>query len=338
MISHRLPLPSQSALAALALFASALVFATPAAAKACSTADTGITLPKGFCATIFADRIGHARQMVVAPDGTLYVNTWSGADYGRPPAGGFLLALKDTKGTGRADVKKRFGTTPAEGGHGGTGIALYKDALYAEINDRIVRYRLKAGETVPDGKPETMLKGMPLDGDHPMHPFTIAADGSLFVSMGSSTNACQVKNRMPHSPGNDPCTELKTRAGIWRYDADKTGQVFSRRERYASGLRNSEGLDFDAAGRLYATQHGRDQLHENWPELYTAEQGSELPAEEVVVVIAGCVLRLADVLRRWRPQEARAGTGIWRRRRQQGWPLRQHGAAGRSLSGPLGAQ
>ena len=31
----------------------------------------------------------------------------------------------------------------------------------------------------------------------------------------------------------------------------------------------------------FFTQHGRDQLHENWPELYTAEQGFELPAEEV---------------------------------------------------------
>ena len=89
---------------------------------------------------------------------------------------------------------------------------------------------------------------MPLDGDHPMHPFIIDADGNLFVSMGSATNACEVKNRMPHSPGNNPCSELKTRAGIWRYDANKTGQVFSAKERYASGLRNPEGLDFDAVG------------------------------------------------------------------------------------------
>ena len=53
-----------------------------------------------------------------------------------------------------------------------------------------------------------------------------------------------------------------TRAGIWRYDANKTDQVFSPKERYATGIRNGEGFDFDAAGRLYVTQHGRDQLHE----------------------------------------------------------------------------
>lgn len=280
MITDRAGLASPSALAVLAVFALPLAIAGPAEARACSNADAGITLPKGFCATIFADKVGHARQMVVAPDGTLYVNTWSGPYYGdKPPAGGFLLALSDRKGTGRADMRKRFGVTPAEGGHGGTGIGLYKGALYAEINDRIVRYPLKPGEPVPSSKPETVLRGMPLDGDHPMHPFAIDAAGNLFVSVGSATNSCEVRNRMPHAKGNDPCTELATRAGIWRYDANKTGQVFSAKERYASGLRNPEGLDFDAAGRFYATQHGRDQLHENWSELYTAEQGFELPAE-----------------------------------------------------------
>ena len=36
------------------------------------------------------------------------------------------------------------------------------------------------------------------------------------------------------------------------------------------GIRNGEGFDFDTSGRLFVTQHGRDQLHEDWPELYTA--------------------------------------------------------------------
>src|ERR1700693_4153454 len=111
------------------------------ATTSCSGGGGGITLPKGFCATIFADNVGHARQLVVAPDGTVYVNTWSGVYYNNdtPPAGGFLIALKDTKGTGHADMNVRFGPTAAEGAHGGTGIGLYKNWLYAELNDRIVR-------------------------------------------------------------------------------------------------------------------------------------------------------------------------------------------------------
>src|SRR5262245_59591282 len=83
----------------------------------CPGDNGGITLPKGFCATIFADGIGHARQLVVAPEGTVYVNTWSGVYYrnDKPPPGGFLVALKDTKGAGHADVVQRFGETFAEG-------------------------------------------------------------------------------------------------------------------------------------------------------------------------------------------------------------------------------
>jgi len=268
------------------------VFAEGLAEKtssSCSGNGGAITLPKGFCATIFADNIGHARQMVVAPDGTVFVNTWSGRYYGddKPHAGGFLVALKDAKGAGEADVNIRFGQTFEEGSHGGTGVALYKHGLYAEVNDRIVRYDLKEGEVAPKGQAEVVLSGMPISGDHPMHPFAIDAEGNLFVSMGSATNACEMKNRMPHSLGNEPCTELETRAGIWKYDANKTGQIFSAKERFVSGVRNGEGFDFDTSGRLFVTQHGRDQLHEDWAELYTMEQGFELPAEEVMTVKEG---------------------------------------------------
>jgi glucose/arabinose dehydrogenase len=124
-------------------------------------------------------------------------------------------------------VNVRFGETVSTGGHGGTGIGLYKGGLFVEINDRVVRYALPDGEVVPKGKPETIVSDLPLTGDHPMHPFAIDADGDLFVDLGSATNACEEKNRMPQSPGKVPCKELETRGGIWRYDANKTDQHFS---------------------------------------------------------------------------------------------------------------
>ncbi|MDE2263302.1 MAG: glucose dehydrogenase, partial [Gammaproteobacteria bacterium] len=115
--------------------------------------------------------------MVVAPDGVLYANTWSGRYYANspPPPGGFLIALQDTTGRGRANVIRRFGATPATGGHGGTGIGLYDGYLYAELNDRIVRYRMSQGSIVPTGRAQTVVSGLPLTGDHPMHPFAIDA-------------------------------------------------------------------------------------------------------------------------------------------------------------------
>jgi hypothetical protein len=48
------------------------------AANRCAGDNGGIALSPGFCATIFVDNIGHVRHMAVAPNGVLYVNTWSG--------------------------------------------------------------------------------------------------------------------------------------------------------------------------------------------------------------------------------------------------------------------
>ena len=106
----------------------------------------------------------------------------------------------------------------------------------------------------------------------------------MYVDVATATNACQVKNRQLESPGVDPCTELETRGGIWRYDANKTGQKFSPAARYATGIRNGEGFAFDSSGRLFVTQHGRDQLHANWPKLYKAEEEATLPAEELLLL------------------------------------------------------
>ena len=231
--------------------------ATEAKSQACPNDGSGLTLPAGFCATVFADGIGHARHMVVSPSGALYVNTWSGRYYGNdtPHPGGFLVALQDKSGSGKADMTERFGETVQSGGKGGTGIGMYKGSIFAEINDRIVRYRLPAGAIVPSGPADTIVSGLPLGGDHPMHPFAINAEGAMYVDVASATNSCQLKNRTLKSPGLNPCTELETRGGVWLFDANK-----------------------------FVTQHGRDQLHTNWPEVYKPDQEATLPAEVLLLL------------------------------------------------------
>jgi glucose/arabinose dehydrogenase/mono/diheme cytochrome c family protein len=257
--------------------------------QACPNDDSGLKLPSGFCATVFADNIGHARHLVVAPNGVVYVNTWSDPDYGNAPlpAGGFLVALQDSAGTGKADLNERFGETVQTGGAGGTGIGLYQGSLYAELNDRIVRYSLPGGSIVPKDPPATIVSGLPLGGDHPMHPFIINSAGEIYVDVASATNSCQLKNRALKSPGADPCTELETRGGIWRYDANKTNQSFSKAERFSTGIRNGEGFAIDESGRVFVTQHGRDQLHSNWPDLFKPEQEATLPAEQLMLLKQG---------------------------------------------------
>jgi glucose/arabinose dehydrogenase len=282
--------PAAEAKSAAAAKPAAEAKSAAAAKLAQSCRHAGLKLPKGFCASVFADDVGHARHLSVAANGVVYVNTWSGSYYANsaPRAGGFIVALQDTGGAGKANVVERFGPAAGAGGHGGTGIALYKGALYVEESDRIERYALTAGSIVPQGRPEVIVSGLPLTGDHPMHPFVIDADGALYVDVASATNACQERNRQLEAPGIQPCTELETRGGIWRYDANRTGQQFSRAERYATGIRNADGVAVDASGHgIYATQHGRDQLHQNWPALYKPEEEATQPAEELLKVKSG---------------------------------------------------
>src|SRR5579859_7464040 len=100
--------------AARALLAlAALMLAGQVRAAAPCSQDTGISLPPGFCATVFADDLGTARHMVAASDGILYVALQS------ENKGGAIVALRDSKGSGHANQMVRFGD------QGGSGIALY---------------------------------------------------------------------------------------------------------------------------------------------------------------------------------------------------------------------
>jgi len=263
-----------------------------ASSAACAADNGGLKLPDGFCATVFADTIGHARHIVVSSNGDVYVNTWSGRYYDTPAhSGGFIVALRDTNNDGKADVIRRFGPDSLHGNGGGTGIGIYNAQLYAEESGasagRIVRYAISTDSMTATAASQTIVSGLPLGGDHPMHPFAIAQSGEIYINSGSPSNSCQVKNRTLESSGRKPCPELLTRAGIWRYDANKTNQRFSPAERYASGIRNAVAIGFDAGGQLFSTQHGRDQLFENWPKLYTSDQGQNLPAEELLRIEQG---------------------------------------------------
>jgi glucose/arabinose dehydrogenase len=267
-----------------------LVLVPSAAAARCDPDNGGLKLPPGFCATVFADNLGQARHIAVAPDGAVYVNTWRNPyrKDARVPRGGFLVALYDVDGSGYADHVLRFGESSSDPrASGGTGVAIHRGYLYAEESGRIVRYPLRDGELVPKGEREVVLDDLPTTGGHTMHPFAITPEGALFVNSGSASNACQVKDRAKHSRGKDPCNELETRAGLWRYEATTPGQVFDADGRYVKGLRNSVALAVHPQGGLYAVQHGRDQLHENWPERFNALMGAELPAEAMYRVTDG---------------------------------------------------
>ncbi|MCB0908888.1 MAG: PQQ-dependent sugar dehydrogenase [Nocardioidaceae bacterium] len=242
----------------------------------------GITLPDGLCATVFADGLVGARHLSVAPDGTVYVAI-ADAPGGDPDGG--VVALRDDDGDGHAEHIERFGE------RGGNGVTVHDGWLYLARNDSVVRYRLPAGDSVgltPDGDPETIVSGLPDSPDHFAKTAVIDDEGRMFVNIGSPSNACQVDNREPFSPGIDPCPELEDRAGIWRFDADEQGQTQADGTRYATGVRNANALAIDPdTGRLYAAINGRDQLFENWPDRYDEADDLTKPAEEVHAIVEG---------------------------------------------------
>ncbi|HEX8242112.1 MAG TPA: PQQ-dependent sugar dehydrogenase, partial [Longimicrobium sp.] len=247
----------------------------PSAQVRCDAGNGGLTLPAGFCATVFADVEGGPRHVAVAPNGDVFVGTGGGRG-----GGGGVLALRDTNGDGRSDQQARFGPD------GGTGVAVSGGWLYFAPNDRVLRWRLAPGRLAPAGEPQTIVSGLPTGG-HTAKNLALDGRGGLFVNFGSRTNACQVADRQRGSPGRDPCTETDTRAGIWRFDASRPNQGVGDGQLWARGIRNAMGLAFAPGGQLYATQHGRDQLHDNWPALFDDRQSAENPGEEFFAVNRG---------------------------------------------------
>jgi glucose/arabinose dehydrogenase len=251
-------------------------------AAQCPGDNGGITLPDGFCATVFADSIGGPRHIAVAANGDVFVQllkTGQGAESGTGKGG--ILALRDTDRDGRADTTALFGKV------GGTGIGLHGGFLYDDEQTRIVRYPITPGSLTPSGAAQTIVVDLPTGG-HGARNFTFDSSGAIYVNVGSRTNSCQVADRQKESPGHDPCTELRTRAGIWKFDANKQGQKQSDETHFATGIRNAMGLTINPVdGKLYTTQHGRDQLLQSWPKYFNAEQGAENPAEELVEVNKG---------------------------------------------------
>ena len=253
--------------------------AIPAAASlTCAPDNGGITLPPGFCAIVVADQIGLARHVTVRPNGDVYVALIRAAD-GSGTSG--IMALRDTDGDGQADRKQRFGTVQ------GTGIAWYQGALYFAANDRVLRYTITGSSFVPPSAPATIVSGLPMDLGHRAKNITFSSS-HMYVNIASASNSCQVQDRTLESPGKDPCPELPTRAGVWRFDPARTGQRQSDGLRFATGLRDMLALAIKpGTGVLWGVQHDRDLLGKNWPQVFTMAQDYQIPSEELMRINQG---------------------------------------------------
>lgn len=249
----------------------------PATDKSIAGKDTLLTLPEGFTATIVADSLGSARHLAVTSAGDLYVKM------GDTKKGNGIVYLRDSNGDGLFDQKTGFGN------YGGTGIYLADSFLYASSNEGVYRYRLDAqGKVVDPNNPATIVSGLIDRDQHNSKSIVLDKEGNIYVNIGAYSNACQQQDRTAGSPGMQPCPILDSAGGIWQFRADRLDQHFADGVRYATGLRNVVGLDWNQqANQLFVMQHGRDQLNSMFPKLFTEQQSADLPAETMYALNKG---------------------------------------------------
>ena len=240
----------------------------------------GLTLPSGFHASVVADGLGQVRHLAVRPNGDIYLSTPKDAQ----GKGGGIVAIR-LDANHRAGEAQHFGTID-----GGTGIRFYKGALYASSPSGVYRFAMSGDELVPKGDPVAIVQGTP--ETHPgfnrtNRPIAIDNKGNLFIALDGSANLCTESmiplggNVKAPPVGVRPCPDLQTRAGIWRFSADKTGQKFpADGEQWATGIRDMTSLDWSSAdGHLYGIMHGRDSSNRFWPDLISTEAEDQIADE-----------------------------------------------------------
>ncbi len=188
-----------------------------------------LSLPAGFNIHRFAEGLENPRMLAVANDGTVYVTQ-------RRP--GNLVMLRDVDGDGVVDVQRVVASLAQL-----HGIEIRDRRMYLLTVKRIYVADLRQDGTL--GSLQLIAQGLPDGGQHPNRTLRFAADGKLYVSVGSTCNACAETN-------------LES-ATMLRVDPT-TG----KREIFASGLRNTIGFDWHpASGRLFGMDHGIDWLGDN---------------------------------------------------------------------------
>ncbi len=234
-----------------------------------------LQVPAGFTAAIVAEGLGAARHIAVTRQGNIYVKL------GRLKDGKGIIYLQDTKKDGVFSQQLAFGD------YAGTGICIKGDYLYASSNSAVYRYKLDAkGAVINPESPETIVTGLV---DHKFdNSKSIVADNNnhIYVNAGSYANACLLDPKSKKAP--DPCPILDSVGGIWQFSSSQPNQQYKDGLRYATGFKNVVGLDWNTqTGSLFIMQHGRGDLNNLFPDLFTAEQDKMLPAETMYEVRKG---------------------------------------------------
>ncbi|HEY6188659.1 MAG TPA: PQQ-dependent sugar dehydrogenase [Pyrinomonadaceae bacterium] len=219
-----------------------------------------LNLPEGFDITVAAEGLKRVRFMARSPDDRIFVtDMYNLTDNER----GVVYILDDFD-----ERKGKFGkvTRYLTRLRNPNSIAFYTDRtgthwLYLALTERLVRYRYAEGDDAPSGAPEVLATfpdyglSYKYGGWHLTRTVTVGPNDKIYVSVGSSCNACEEKE--------------KIRATVLEMDADGRHQRI-----FASGLRNAVGIKW-VDGRFFVTDMGADHLGENKPHdtMYAVKEG-----------------------------------------------------------------
>jgi glucose/arabinose dehydrogenase len=207
-------------------------------------------LPSGFEITVAAQGLKRPRFMAKSPDGRVFVTDMFNRTDNEKGAV-YVLDGFDTS-SGRFNKVTPY----LKNLRNPNSIAFYSDRhgddwFYLALTDRLLRYRYVSGEVAPSGAPDVIgtLPDYGLNykygGWHLTRTLAIGG-GKLYVSVGSSCNACE--------------EEEPIRAAVLEMDLDGKNQSV-----FASGLRNAVGMKW-VQGNLFATDMGADHLGDFKPD------------------------------------------------------------------------
>ena len=200
-----------------------------------------LKLPEGFRINVFAKELGNARMPAVDTDGTVYL-TCPGQDR--------AMALTDRDGDGKAEIVK----TAFEGLDSVHGIYIYRDSLYLAGPTTVWLCKREENKW---SKPKVIIDDLPPGPSHQNRTLGVGPDEKLYISVGSSCNACVEKNP-------EYATILV---------AELDG---SKRKIFAKGLRNTIGFGWHPISKqMWGMDHGSD-----W-------RGNDMPPEELNLLKEG---------------------------------------------------
>lgn len=221
---------------------------------------SALRAPVDYRISMFAENLGNARMLAVVDDGTVYLTRRREGD---------VQMLRDTNRDGRADMVRTVARRP-----GMHGIAIDGRTVFLITNKDVYTAPILANGGF--GALTRIIDDLPDAGQHPNRTIAIGPDGMLYISVGSTCNACAETNV-------ENATMLR---------ASRDGKS---RTIFAAGLRNPIGFGWQPrTGQMWGLDHGIDWLGDTqqqeelnrigqgrqygWPYIYA--MGGENPQDD----------------------------------------------------------